>query len=82
MKLKNIIAINLKYYRYKENLSQEKYYTKYGLSPKYLAAVERAEINFTVDFLENLAKTLKINVNDLITYNKNHIINKKRIDNK
>ena len=82
MSLKSIVAINLKYYRYKENLSQEKFYSKYNLSTKYLASVERGEINFTVDFLDNLAKTLNVNVNDLITYKVEHIINKKRIDNK
>ncbi len=82
MNLKKIVAINLKYLRFKENLSQEKFYTKYNLSFKYLASVERGEINFTIDFLENLAKTLNVNIIDLITFNKNHVINKKRIDNK
>lgn len=82
MKLKNIVAINLKFYRFKSNLSQEKFYSKYGLSPKYLASVERGEINFTIDFLENLAYCLKLDVNDLITYNENHIITKNRIDNR
>ena len=39
MDLKEIIGINLKYYRYKSGLSQEKFYSNLGLSFKYLASL-------------------------------------------
>ena len=71
MKLRNIVGINLKYYRYKSGLSQEKFYLGLELNPKYLAKVERGK-----------AKKLKVHINDLILYNENHVIDKKRIDEK
>ena len=45
MKLRNIVGINLKYYRYKSGLSQEKFYLGLELNPKYLAKVERGKAN-------------------------------------
>ncbi len=80
MNLKEIIGINLKYERYKSGLSQEKFYSNLGLSYKYLACVERGEENITTDYIDLLAKKLNITSEDLITFNKEHIIVKKRID--
>lgn len=82
MKLKKTVGINLKYYRYKSGLSQEKFYTLFNLNSKYLAGVERGEVNITFDYVEELAKRLGITTNDLILYNEEHIIKKKRIDEK
>ena len=80
--MKKIVGRNLKYYRYKTGLSQEKFYEQYNLNPKYLASVERGEINVTIDFLENLAKILKIDIREFFNPDKNRIISKKRIDEK
>ncbi|MCI9280828.1 MAG: helix-turn-helix transcriptional regulator [Bacilli bacterium] len=82
MKLRNIVGINLKYYRYKSGLSQEKFYLGLELNPKYLAKVERGKANISFDYVEELAKKLKVHINDLILYNENHVIDKKRIDEK
>jgi transcriptional regulator with XRE-family HTH domain len=82
MKLSKVIGYNLKYLRYKSDLSQEKFYEQYNLNPKYLACIERGEINISVDFLQKLAKIFNVDLNFLITYNKNNIINNKRIDSK
>lgn len=82
MNLKKIVGINLKYYRYKSGLSQEKFYTKLELNPKYLAGVELGKENISIDYIEALAKKLNVDINDLILYNEEHIINKKRIDEK
>ncbi len=82
MKLKEIVGINLKYYRYKSGLSQEKFYTLLNLNYKYLASVERGEVNITFDYVEDLAKKLEVSVNDLINYDKEKVVNKKRIDEK
>ena len=46
--LKKIVGINLKYYRYKEGLSQEEFYEKYKLSVKYFANLERGNINTAI----------------------------------
>ncbi len=80
--MKKIVGRNLKYYRYKTGLSQEKFYEQYNLNPKYLASIERGEINVTIDFLENLAKILKIDIREFFNPDKNRIITKKRIDEK
>ena len=82
MKLNKIIGINLKYIRFKSGLSQEKFYEKYNLNPKYLSCIERGEINISVNFLQNLANILDISVFDLIEYNENKLIDMKRIDSK
>ena len=80
MKTKELIGRNLKYLRYKSGLSQEEFYTSHNLSFKYLAMVERGEINVTVDFLDRLASKLNINISELLNDDKSRIINKKRID--
>lgn len=82
MNLKEIVGMNLKYYRYKTGLSQEKYYSDLELSPKYLTCIERGEVNLTIENIENLANKIGVSVNDLIIYNENHIIKQKRIDEK
>lgn len=82
MKLKNVIGINLKYYRYKSGLSQEKFYTNLELNHKYLAQVERGEANISFDYAEELARRLNVSINDLILYNEKHVIDQKRIDEK
>ena len=41
--IKKIIGINLRYIRYQSGLSQEKFYTKFNMNPKYLACIERGE---------------------------------------
>lgn len=82
MKTKELVGRNLKYIRYQSGLSQEDFYTAHNLSFKYLAMVERGEINVTVDFLDRLAKKLKISTKELLIDDTSRIINKKRIDSK
>ena len=82
MKLREIIGINLKFYRYKSGLSQEKYYAKHNLSVKYLSCCERSKINLTCDNIDDIAHALGIKTEDLITYDKNKIITQKRVDQK
>lgn len=80
--IQNIIGKNLKYYRYKSGLSQEKYYEQLGLNPKYLASIERGEVNVSVEFLSNLAKLLKIDIREFFNPDESRNILKKRIDGK
>ena len=80
MNLRKVIGNNLKYYRYKEGKSQEKFYTELGLNFKYYADVERGRKNITVDYIELIASKLNIDSEDLVVNDNTKIINKKRID--
>lgn len=78
--LRKIIGINLRYHRYLSGLSQEKYYERFNLNYKYLASIERGEVNITVNFIEKLSNTLDIPIAELVTFDENKIIHQKRID--
>ena len=89
MKLIEILAINLRYYRMKHNLSQEKFAEILGTSLSYLNQIENLKVNVrlaTVDkFAENINKfdkSSKLIATDLLTYNKMHITTFTRIDQK
>lgn len=82
MDLNKIIGKNLKFLRFQSGLSQEKFYEKYNLNSKYLACIERGEINISVNFLQKLSQILNVTILDLITYDENKLINNKRIDSK
>ena len=82
MNLKEVVGINLKYYRYQSGLSQEKFYTNLELNPKYMACIERGEENITIDHIDEIAEKLGISTHELITYNEEHVIHKRRIDEK
>ena len=78
--LNKILGINLRYYRFSENLSQEKYYSKYKLSIKHLANIERGKENVSLDFVEKISRAIDKSPNDLLTFDEQKIINKKRVD--
>ena len=80
MNLKEVVGINLKYYRYQTGLSQEKFYTSLGLNYKYMACIERGEENITLEHIEDIAHKLGISTHELVTYDETHIIHQKRID--
>ena len=80
MTSKEIIGRNLKYYRYKSGLSQEAFYAKHNLSPKYLACVERGEINISIDFIDKLSRNLNVSISELLNPDEKRIINYRRID--
>ena len=89
MTLCESLAINLKYYRKKYNLSQEKFAVVIGTSLSYLNQIENLKVNVrlkTVDkFAENLKKydpKTKVTATDFLTYNKDHIILYSRVDEK
>lgn len=76
------VGRNLKYFRYQSRLSQEKFYEQFGLNYKYLASVERGEVNVSIVFLANLAKLLKIDIREFFNPDVKRNIFKKRIDEK
>lgn len=77
---KDILAINLKYYRYKLNLSQEKFAEKLNSTLPYINQLEKGKRKPTLELLDKFADKLCVTSADLITYNESHFIESKRID--
>ena len=77
---KDILAINLKYYRYKLNLSQERFAEKLNSTLSYINQLEMGKRKPTLELLDKFADILGITSADLITYDKNRIIESRRID--
>ncbi len=87
MKLCENLAINLKYYRKKYNLSQEKFAEILGTSLSYLNQIENVKVDVKTSTIDKFARNLniydkkiKIKPEDLVTYRKDHITNYSRID--
>lgn len=58
--LKELLIFNIKYYRYQNNLSQEKLAELCALSPRYLTDIERGLHCPTIPKLEMIAKALNV----------------------
>lgn len=58
--LKELLVFNIKYYRYKENLSQEGLAEKCKLTPRYLTDIERGLHCPTINKLELIANALNV----------------------
>ena len=81
------LSINLKYYRQKYNLSQEKFAEVIGSNLAYVNQLENCLRKPTIDMLDKISKNLNkydkdlnLTADELIKYNKNHITSYKRID--
>ncbi len=81
------LSINLKYYRYKYNLSQEKFAEIIGSNLAYVNQLENCLRKPTIDMLDKISnnlnkydKELNITADELIKYNNKHITNYQRID--
>ena len=86
MNLCEILAINLKYFRKKYNLSQEKFAEILGTTLSYLNQIENNKVDVKssiIDkFVQNINeddKTIHIKSEDLVSFNKDHITNFSRI---
>ena len=84
---KEILSMNLKYYRQKYNLSQEKFAEILGTSLSYLNQIENVKVDVKTSTIDKFARNLniydkkiKIKPEDLVTYRKDHITNYSRID--
>ena len=86
MKSNDILAINLKYYRYLSKLSQEKFAEALDTSLIYENQLEKKRRNPSLEMLDKLStgisKLLKTDITsaDLIKYDEKKIVNHKRID--
>ena len=88
MDSRTILATNIKYYRFKYNLSQEKLAEICSCSLVYINQVENEDRNVSIDILDKLKDglnkefDLKITSSDLLKYDESHITNYSRIDEK
>ncbi|MBR5662993.1 MAG: helix-turn-helix transcriptional regulator [Bacilli bacterium] len=58
--LKDLLIFNIKYYRYKNNLSQEKLAELCSFSSRYMTDIERGKHCPTIDKIEVIARNLKL----------------------
>lgn len=89
MRIRDVLSINLKYYRKILNLPQEKFADIIGTSLSYLNQIENKKVDVrssTIDkFANNLNKyNSKLNISsiDLVKYDESRITNYSRIDEK
>lgn len=87
MNLCEILAINLKYYRKKYNLSQEKFAEVLGTTLSYLNQIENNKVDVKVSTIDKFARNIsiydkktRIKPEDLVTYTKEHLTSFSRID--
>lgn len=87
MNSKQILSMNLKYYRQLFGLSQEKFAEIIGSNLVYLNQIENCKRKPTIDMLDKIANNLNkynpnLNITSaiLITYNEEHKTNFSRID--
>lgn len=87
MTICEILSINLKYYRKKYNLSQEKFAEILGTTLSYLNQIENKRVDVKASTIDKFAKRINkfdsnanIESEDLVKFNKNHITNYSRID--
>ena len=89
MKIVELLAMNLRYYRKKYDLSQEKFAEILGTSLSHLNRIEQNKIDVKAssidkytDKLNSYDKNLKITSEDLVTYKEERKTNYSRIDEK
>lgn len=66
IKLRTIVASNIRSIRLKQSLSQEKLAELTGLHRTYISSIERSKRNITIDSIEKLTTALNINVQELL----------------
>lgn len=60
MALLHIFAANVRYFRLKQNLSQEKLAELSGLHRTYISSLERERRNISIENIENIATALGV----------------------
>lgn len=87
---KQILAMNLKYYRQQYNLSQEKFAEKVGSNLVYINQLENCKRKPTTDMLDKIADGMNKNIDpnlnmtssELLKYDSSHKTSFVRIDEK
>jgi transcriptional regulator with XRE-family HTH domain len=65
-KILKILANNIRIYRKSKGLSQEEFADECSLHRTYIGAIERCERNVTIGTLEAIAKTMQIQISELL----------------
>ena len=65
--LRRIFGRNIKYYRFQNNMTQEKLAELTDLSPRYTSNIENGGGNVSLDTIELLAEALEVDYTDLFT---------------
>ena len=87
---REILSMNLKYYRQKYNLSQEKFAEKVGSNLVYINELENCKRKPTIEMLDKIAegmnknidRKLKMTASELLKYDSSHKTNFTRVDEK
>lgn len=87
---REILSMNLKYYRQKYNLSQEKFAEKVGSNLVYINELENCKRKPTIEMLDKIAEDMNKNINrklkmtasELLKYDSSHKTNFTRVDEK
>ncbi len=66
MKLIHIFAVNVRFYRLKAGLSQEKLAELAGLHRTYISAIERERRNISIENIESIAGALHVEAYKLL----------------
>ena len=88
MNLKEILSVNLRYYRKKYNLSQEKFAEAIGTSLSHLNKMEQQKVDVKLSTIAKYANNLskfaseRINPIDCLSSDKSRITHYTRIDEK
>lgn len=77
---REILAINLKYYRYQRKMSQEKFAELLGSTLPYINQLENGRRKPTLELLDKYSAILGVTSAELITHNIKHNVIAKRID--
>ena len=64
---RKILANNIVYFRLKKGWSQEDLAESLGTTPTYVSNLENARRNTRIDYIDLIADTLNISVNELFT---------------
>lgn len=65
--LRKTLGANVRTERQRRALTQEGLAEELGITPRYLAAIERGERNLTLDSIEALAEQLGVDPHSLLT---------------
>lgn len=66
MAIRKIVGGNIKKFRTAKYWSQEKLSIRSKISHNYLSQLERGEVNVSIDSLERIARSLGVEVEDLV----------------
>jgi len=64
--IKSTIAGNIRQYRAKQKISQEKLSELTGISQQHISNIENEQVNPSIEVLLEIANALKITINDLV----------------